>query len=236
MGGPLPGPCLDQSPFFGIFWCQQLVETENDPFDSNPNELPWPKAGDTLFGPGDDSWCDVCLNFRFDTWNLYARGYRQAAQRLVESVLISDTSPDTLIYPIAFLYRHHLELRLKIIIAEGQELLNLKSDFPAHHRLDLLWKTVRQILEEFYANDPKDVLGWVENCLLEFSKLDLQSFAFRYPSDKLGNQTLKGLENLNVQQFAKTMEGISNFLEGAGSGISNYLREVRDMRAADREW
>jgi hypothetical protein len=206
-----------------------------DEIDPAAGESLWPRASDQLFGFSDDWWNNACINFTFDTWDLYASGYLQAAKRLAKSVVDSHRSPDAIVYPMAFLYRHYLELRLKIIIAEGQELLDLKREFPQYHRLDQLWKTAKQIIESVYAKDPKDVLGWVEDSLLEFSRLDQKSFAFRYPHDKSWNKSLKGMKYLNVRQFAEVMARVSRFLESVSGGISQHLDDVRQLRAEYRE-
>jgi hypothetical protein len=83
--------------------------------DADP-QLPWPRSGDQLFGPDEDWDNNACINFTFDRFNLYARGYLQAAELLVETIVNTHRSPHAVVYPIAFLYRHYLELRLKKII------------------------------------------------------------------------------------------------------------------------
>ena len=54
-----------------------------------------------------------------------------------------------LIYPIVFLYRQYLELRLKEIINEERKLLK-KSEYgyPEHHKLDKLWPTAKGIVRQ----------------------------------------------------------------------------------------
>jgi hypothetical protein len=97
--------------------------------DADP-QLPWPRSGDQLFGPDEDWDNNACINFTFDRFNLYARGYLQAAELMIETIVNTRRSPDAVVYPIAFLYRHYLELRLKKIITEGRELLGLRVEFP----------------------------------------------------------------------------------------------------------
>jgi hypothetical protein len=97
-----------------------------------------------------------------DTWRLYATGYLQAAELLITAIVNTHQSRDAVIYPIPFLYRHYLELRLKIIIREGQELFASRAEFPEHHKLDVLWKTARKIIEEVYSRDPKEPVDAVE--------------------------------------------------------------------------
>jgi hypothetical protein len=74
---------------------------------------PWPKKGNQLFKSDADWINNACLNFKEDQLNLYAIGYKRAAELLLEHVKNSGRDQDTLVYPIIFLYRHYLELRLK---------------------------------------------------------------------------------------------------------------------------
>lgn len=201
----------------------------------SPEQLPWPRSGDQLFGPDDDWYNNAFVNFAFDSWDLYASGYLQAAQLLVKAIVNTRRSPDAVVYPIAFLYRHYLELRLKTIITEGQELLDRRVELPMHHNLDVLWKTARKIIEEVYSKDPKGPVEAVEECMVQFCDLDRQSFAFRYPADKLGNRYLEGLKLLNVRQLGEVMDRISTFLESASAGIAEYLDIARSQRAEYRQ-
>ena len=64
-----------------------------------------------LFASDPDPWHNAYLDRVPMPWCLYADGYRKAATLLVERC---ETFYDrnTLIYPIAFLYRQYLELAL----------------------------------------------------------------------------------------------------------------------------
>jgi hypothetical protein len=101
----------------------------------------------------------------------------QAAQLLVKAIVNTGQSPDAVVYPIAFLYRHYLELRLKTIISEGQEVLNQRAEFPTIHTLDVLWKTARKIIEEIYSKDPKEPVEAVEESMVQFCDLDVHAMA-----------------------------------------------------------
>jgi hypothetical protein len=46
----------------------------------------------------------------------YREGYRKGAQILVRAVEETQSDQDFLVYPIVFLYRHHIELALKRVI------------------------------------------------------------------------------------------------------------------------
>ena len=89
---------------------------------------------------GDADWqTNACLNWLNDPIELYATGYKEAGDRLVEFVLLNSRDQDFLIYPIVFLYRQYVELRLKEIIKEGLILLEEGNAFPKHHKIWELW-------------------------------------------------------------------------------------------------
>lgn len=75
-------------------------------------EIPWPKKGDELFKPDIDWKNNACLNFSHDMSEIYISGYKSAGDILVEHVKQKKRNQDFLVYPIGFLYRQYLELRL----------------------------------------------------------------------------------------------------------------------------
>jgi hypothetical protein len=150
----------------------------DDEASLSSEQLPWPRFGDQLFGPDDDWYNNAFVSTCLDGLDLYASGYLEAAQIVVEAIVSSRRSPDAVVYPIGFLYRHYLELRLKTIIDQGKKLLNRRPGFPETHDLDLLWKTARKIIEEIYWKDPKETVEAVHESMVQFCDLDKDSYAF----------------------------------------------------------
>jgi len=205
------------------------MSSEN--IDQETKEMPWPKTGDILFQAGNDWQHNACLNFCHDKWELYATGYKDAADILAQRVMETQRSADVLIYPIVFLYRHYLELRLKEIIVAGQELLDHPPDLKLIHGLDILWKSCPKIFDEVWPGSSKDELNAVEDCIMQFYKTDPQSMSFRYPATKDGQPTLPGLQHINIRNLQEVMGRISSLLEGGSTGISVYLDYKRSMQA-----
>jgi hypothetical protein len=50
----------------------------------------------------------------------YVEGYRRAAETLFESLEHTPQSPNFMVWPLAFLWRHFIEISLKDIIATGK--------------------------------------------------------------------------------------------------------------------
>ncbi|MCZ5484310.1 hypothetical protein O5584_24240 [Escherichia coli] len=77
-----------------------------------------------------------------DHGTAYTEGYRRAADILINHIDESGRDQDFLVYPVLFLYRHHLELLIKQIIglalalAEDPDKHQYKKD---DHNLNNLW-------------------------------------------------------------------------------------------------
>ena len=191
-----------------------------------------PRKGDVLFKSDADWWHNACLNFNGIDFNAYAIGYKQAANFLVERVSQERRYQDTLVYPIAFLYRQYLELRLKQLIHVGYMLLDIPpKEGNLHHGIDKLWKQCRNIMEKIHPEENADDLGDIEKSISEFTRVDPSSTAFRYPADKKGNPSLKCLKHINLRNLAETMDKIAALLDGAALEIDLLLQDKREMES-----
>lgn len=191
--------------------------------------IPWPTEGDRLFRSAADWWHSACLNWSHDEWDLYAQGYKLAADVLVQHVVAEQTDQDALVYPIAFLYRQYLELSLKELIRLGSQLLGTPDDLPHHHDLRELWRECRRIMEQVWPRGPSDDLDAVEERINEFTSTDPASTGFRYPTDKSGSASLPELRHVNLRNLSDVMAGVHSLLDGAITGISEYLDAKREM-------
>jgi hypothetical protein len=188
----------------------------------------WPKAGDSLFSSGDDPLSNACLHFAHNPWDLYAAGYLKAADCLAYLVIETGRGLDTWLYPIVFLYRHYLELRLKELIVQGSALIEVPPNLKLNHDLGELWKSVRKILVTVWSNESTAELDAVEKCIAELCEVDKKSEGFRYPFRKDGKPSLPELNHLNIRNFREVMAAIARFLDACSAGISDYLDNLRD--------
>ena len=117
--------------------------------------LPLPRSGDILVRADLPDWINnACLNYlQQGEQSPFVQGYRRGAQQLVQHVVETQSDQDFLVYPIIFLYRHHMELGLKRIIGRAAHLIerSLTAIEKKHlnaHRLDALWKDLKPMLGE----------------------------------------------------------------------------------------
>ena len=154
----------------------------------------------------------------------YTEGYRRGAVRLVEHIVEKHRDQDFLVYPIIFLYRHHIELALKRMIARTPHLLerplsDVEKQHLGKHRLDWLWQDLKPILAAIAEAagwsplDSADVEG-VDDYIRQLSSLDPDSFCFRYWHSKKGSRSLpEDLKHINLRHFADMMERLANYLD-----------------------
>lgn len=182
--------------------------------------------------PEPDWYLNACLHVTPENWDVYALGYKLAGDTLVQYVIDNDRDQDFLVYPIAFLYRQYLELRLKELILVGSRLLDQNVSIPREHNLVSLWRKARPNIEEVWPDSQtKDHLDTIEDRIKELCSIDSGSYAFRYPEDVKGTSTLPGIRHINLKQLRDVVQGISNVLDGCSMGIGEYLNVKHEMMA-----
>jgi hypothetical protein len=138
------------------------------------------RLDDQLFAEAEDWSMNACLNWYHDPTELFIDGYKEAGDSLVNSVADCRGTADSLIFPIVFLYRHYIELRLKSIIRDGCRLLDRGYKEKSEHQLSKLWPTVRGILVELWPDGSENDLKSMDMLIGQFEQVDPRSTSFRY--------------------------------------------------------
>jgi hypothetical protein len=207
---------------------------------------PPPRKGDVLFRDDLPDWPNnACLNSTFgDDQLAYTEGYRRGANRLLRHVIEEQTDQDFLLYPIIFLYRHHIELILKRLIVRApylidRELTETEKKHLGGHRLDLLWQDLKPMFTQIceaagWGRPNQDDIDGIEDYIRQMVKLDPESFTFRYARSKKGDPSLPAdLKRINLRHFGEVMERLASHLDGIDSATS-HIEEVKlEMEA---EW
>lgn len=207
--------------------------------------LPPPRKGDRLFR---DDLPDFCNNARLKPWGddgqtAYTEGYLRGATALVAHVLAAGGhEKHFLVYPIIFLYQHHLELALKRIIRRAPRLLRRKLTGAERshldkHRLDLLWQDLKPMFTEVFKSvgwerpDQADVEG-VDDYICQISELAPDGFAWRYAHSKEGNRSLpKDSKPINLRHFAEMMDRLVSYIDGIDTATSAVEEWQDEMEA-----
>jgi hypothetical protein len=154
---------------------------------------------------------------------LYADGYRTAGDRLVDS-LSGGSIEASLIYPILYVYRHHLELKIKeltdLLIAVRPELFGKdpatiedKSDaLKDKHGLKALWNGLEGRYPKCSSWASKEYAKAFRRLLIELDDHDPSSQAARYETDRRGNATLNRLRAIDPLALKRGIHMMSNYL------------------------
>ena len=147
----------------------------------------------------------------------YQFGYRMAAEKLVQDYkYLEQIEKDTLVFPIIYLYRHHIELTLKDIIYQTQTLLQASNRYDAgHHRLLDLWDEVFKQYGILIQNISSQLifidlpsLNRQRGRIKELNKHDLLSFSFRYSTDKKGKKELENIDYISLDNFKSEIDNV----------------------------
>ncbi len=189
-------------------------------------EFSWPKKGDKLFSnEGDGHY------FHLDSiwWNNpgYSRYFKEAADILIEANETSLGKPyrDELFFPVCYLYRHCLELKLKEIVRlgivlrvlsrkEGKEALN-------NHNLAKLWTKAKKPIDDCWPNGDQTDIKAVEAIINEFHQADRTGQAFRYQTDRDGRlyRHTDLPKHIDIAVLKQTMDAAYTFLDACYDGL-----------------
>jgi hypothetical protein len=182
------------------------------------SKLPWLDNFTRIFQPGEPSrrlaWIpqDPCQ------WHRYAEGYREAAERVYASW--GALSDDCLIFPLVFLYRHYVELRIKELLQSAILHLDLPIDWKRSHDIASLWRVLSPLLRQAFPDEPELDLRNAERLIQELAARDSLASEFRYPETKEGKRNLEDLERIDVVCFIDAMRKLAAFLDGASVALS----------------
>lgn len=164
--------------------------------------------------------------------------FLKTTKRQMDIALVSGLDQDVLVYPIAFLYRQYIELQLKDVIRESRILLGEGNGFPNSHDIKNLWELANQLMKRIITRVDKTVGGYItkvdlakiNEVISDFSEIDPESFAFRYPEDQDGKNTMQGLSHINIRKLAEHINDLAVRLEKFDLVVSSLRGWQSDMK------
>ncbi len=203
---------------------------------SSPSD--YPNSKDKLFVDCQELWpLNACIH-KFDGIDAYAIGYLNAAKLLARIVIYSQSRMDTLVYPIIYLYRHYLEIRLKDLIRQGANITGTPTDerleeiLNGSHHLMKLWNNFKPFFIKVSGGngDFDNVKKGMESYINQIHAIDPASFTFRYDRAKHSTEhNLEKHERINLFHFCQNMEKLTRLIEGTNNEFSATLDCVNDM-------
>lgn len=196
-----------------------------------------------LFGFDKDWHNNACLNYMQDPMYLYIEGYKRAGDLLVAAAMEDNSDLDHLVYPITFLYRQNLELRLKDTIRNLNYVLESTFRLPHGHDIKRLWPDVERLMIRIADKVNDGVDGFIldtDRALIgaaieEFSRIDPKSTAFRYPTGKQGNRILQELTHISIRRLAEQMASVGESLCKYETVAAFLFDQKLQMESTDKE-
>lgn len=206
----------------------------------------WPKKGDNPFlvkaaEPNSPTWASLrwLSSLRVDD-SFLAVAYKEAGDKIVRELARGKDfqHPDMFFMPIAYLYRHSLELKMKEIVRLGIKLELLKADKKLQdvldgHSLYPLWNLIRSAVEAYWPDGSKNDLNAAERIVQELHKVDKSGQNLRYSRDRSGKSTLEKLpDSVQLTHLQDVFHAIFSLLEGCEPGL-NHAVETRNEMLSD---
>ena len=191
-------------------------------------KLPWPAKGKKAFVEGTDM-----RDFQvpqFNDHSPHGRAFMDAADALMETYQSMRTYRDDFFFPIAYLYRHGLELLLKDLIRIGLFLEFFKvedvEEMLAGHGLAPLWNKARKLIEyRFPVSDRSPIIG-TETVINQFHQEDPSGQRLRYLFSKDGawhdHPTLP--KKVDVETMRERMQGVHTFLSCCANSFDDEIQ------------
>ena len=153
-------------------------------------------------------------------FTLYINGYKKAADDLVATSLVLKHDTEVYIYPICFLYRQYLELRLKKIYMEysgdsreeKKKVINKTS-----HSLKKIWDKVKIILEKYIRLTQYE--NTVDRYIDQYDRFDKESFSFRYPITKQIELIHNEVRSIDLAHLKQKINELDNYFKGLEEGL-----------------
>jgi hypothetical protein len=157
-----------------------------------------------------------------------AEAFKDAADRVVISIRADVRHPDAFVYPVAYLYRHYLELQLKNVIHQAANLLGkrLGKRELFGHDLQRLWRRARSLILEVWPGGEATHLAPIDQAVQEFAELDFDGQCFRYFENRDNQRNLQNSPRiLSLDNLMDRMDEAFEILSGCELGIGHYARE-----------
>ncbi|WP_166831860.1 hypothetical protein [Thalassoroseus pseudoceratinae] len=156
-------------------------------------EYPWPKKGDKLFVEEPDA-DERVFHVGAYMWSglQHASAFKTAADMVIDGAQQASRIDyrDDLIHPVAYLYRHALELKLKEIVRYGIQMhCYKKTDVEAilgNHNLAKLWTKAKQAIVHRWPSGNTSDIKATEAIVNEMHQADKDGQRWRYATDKNG--------------------------------------------------
>lgn len=199
----------------------------DDDDEAGAGRFKWPDVPRLAFGPGPDPLLDARLDWIKGNSDrglgYYLSAYQGAIEALYALAVERRVVVEYAMIPLAFLWRHRIELLLKDIIEGGRQLIGEQLDPEKGHDLLKLWGKARPHILPLGPVDAPE-LSNAEATITEFQRIDPGADGFRYPLNVRSEQNLSTApDRINLVLFHDAMDALGNFLSGVRGELGTRL-------------
>ena len=193
-----------------------------------------------VFEKGLNSFNNVSVGKNFTSETSYIIGYWEAGDLLVDmAITTNNPQRDRLFLPICYNYRHFLELNLKYLILEAEELYyllekenmqnkdyknNFSNEINNTHNINKLLNWLLIILA--CISDDKFSKA-INKLIFEFHKIDETGQTFRYLKSKDDIIHFKNREEFDLEKIKNAVYKIGNYLMGIDIYLSEHSKFIK---------
>lgn len=190
-------------------------------------ELAWPTRFDTLQPVPGARGLVAPIQTEWSGEHARIDGFRAAAQIIGQRLIAGNRTDETLLYPFASLWRHHLELQLKVLLPDLEQLLGLHPSQPSvyEHSLTKLWAAVDEKIAQVFPEDDAARRN-VGRVLKQLAMLDPDGQHFRYARRRNGTRTLPDFKGIDAASFQRVLTNASSYLDATATGAGYLLGEI----------
>jgi hypothetical protein len=159
----------------------------------------------------------------------HADAFKIAADMILDSHQSAEQGPhhDALLFPVLYLYRHCLELKLKDLVLLGVRTHFFDSaevvEILGEHELCPLWTRAKRLMLDSYPNDNEAQVA--ESIINDFHQIDKDGQTLRYDRRR-GTLQLRRYEKLpryiGVANLRTTMDSVYHYLDKSYGGILDW--------------
>ena len=165
----------------------------------------------------------------YQDFQVFAKGYAQAASTLAEHLLAKPRFSDYEAYPVVFLYRQAFELHLKGFYFQAKlishfrdvEKIEMQNNELNKHQLLPFAKFFQNICRILFPKD-KNLLELSNKVIQfadEFEQIDRGSYSYRYPITTKGKASTDPHQVVNLLSLHQSMQELLGDLEVVNLGL-----------------
>jgi len=167
-----------------------------------------------------------------------AEAFKKAGDYVIEHLKTGQVfgNPDNMFMPIAYLYRHSLELMLKHLVRLGiaARLIEESSDINCDlgkHNLYRLWSHACTAIENRWPNGDKKIISNTKALIDDFQRIDKSGQNLRYARDSQDRPTARKFpDSIELVEFRSAYEGVFNLLSGCSAEFDFIVEYITEMR------